>query len=113
MSRPAARVQKNLFVNSAKIEKGRSARAPPFDSHTTNLLLRWGDHVLGGLGHAELDYGLGLDLDGCAGLGVAADARLALRLDEPADAGDDENAVLLGFLEIGRASCTQRLYPLR
>ncbi len=37
----------------------------------------------------------------CAGLGVAADARLALRLDEAADAGNYEYAVLLGFLDCG------------
>ena len=65
------------------------------------LLLRRGDHVLGGLGHAELDHRLGLDLDGLAGLGVAAHARLAIRLDQAADAGDYEYAVLLGFLDGG------------
>jgi hypothetical protein len=63
------------------------------------LLLGGRDDVLGGLGHAELDHGLGLDLDGCAGLGVAADAGLALCLYEAADAGDNEDAVLLGFLD--------------
>jgi protein-S-isoprenylcysteine O-methyltransferase Ste14 len=63
------------------------------------LLLRWGDRVLGGLGHAELDHRLGLDLDGFAGLRVASDAGLALRLHQAADAGNHKYAVLLGFLD--------------
>ncbi len=44
---------------------------------------------------------LALILMACAGLGVAADAGLALRLHETADAGDYEDAVLLGFLDCG------------
>ena len=65
------------------------------------LLLGRSDDVLGGLGHAELDNGLGLDLDGRAGLGVAANAGLALCLYQAADAGNHEYAVLLGFLDGG------------
>ena len=65
------------------------------------LFLRWGDGVLRGLGHAELHYRLGLDLDGLAGLRIAPDARLALCLYKAADAGDYEDAVLLGFLDGG------------
>ena len=44
---------------------------------------------------------LALILMACAGLGVAADARLALCLHETADAGNYEDAVLLGFLDGG------------
>ena len=67
----------------------------------TKLLLRRSDGVLGDLGDAELDDGLGLDLDGFAGLGVAAETSLALCLDELADAGNGELTVLLGFLDGG------------
>src|SRR3984885_2723884 len=65
------------------------------------LLLGGGNDVLCSLGYAELDDGLGLDLDGLTRLRVAADAGLALCLDEAADAGDDEDTVLLGFLDGG------------
>jgi hypothetical protein len=65
------------------------------------LFLYGCDGVLRDLGDAELDHGLGLDLDGLAGLGVATEASLALSLDELADAGDGELAVLLGFLDGG------------
>src|SRR5882672_11287343 len=65
------------------------------------LLLRRRDGVLCSLGYAELDHGLGLDLDQLAGLRVAADAGFALGVHQPAEAGDGEYAVLLGFLDRG------------
>ena len=67
------------------------------------LLLRRRDCVLGSFGDAELDHGLGFDLDGLAGLGVASEAGLAICLDQFSDAGDGELAVLLGLLD-GRLS---------
>src|SRR6185312_16782583 len=77
---------------------GRCAPAFCVKLESQELLLGRSDRVLRGLGDAELDDGLGLDLDGLAGLGVAADAGLALRLDELAESGDGELAVLLGLL---------------
>src|ERR1700734_4440229 len=65
------------------------------------LLLDRSDGVLGDLGDAELDHGLGLDLDGLAGLGVATEASLALCLHQLADAGNGELAILLGLLDGG------------
>src|ERR1039457_2289385 len=62
------------------------------------LLFRRSDGVLGDLGDAELDHGLGLDLDRLAGLRVAAHACLAFCLHQLADAGNGELAALLGFL---------------
>jgi len=49
------------------------------------------DRVLGGLGDAELDDALGLDLDLFAGLGVAANAGGAVFEDELADARKGES----------------------
>src|SRR5260370_29007264 len=46
--------------------------------------------VLEGLGGAQAHHGLGLDLDGLAGLRVAAHARLAVGFHRAADIGDDE-----------------------
>src|SRR5579862_7107947 len=65
------------------------------------LLLDWSDDVLGSLGYAELHDGLGLDLDGRAGLRVAANAGLALCLYETADSRDDEYPVLLCLFDGG------------
>src|ERR1700761_2202059 len=67
----------------------------------SELLLGRSDRILRGLRDAELDDGLGLDLDGLAGLGVAADAGLALRLNELAESRNGELAVLLGLLDRG------------
>ena len=55
------------------------------------------------LGYAELDDSLGLDLDGLAGIWGLRPRRvtLALCLDELADAGDGELAVLLGLFDCG------------
>jgi hypothetical protein len=57
--------------------------------------------VFGDLGDAELDHGLGLDLDGLSGLGIATEAGLALCLHQFADAGNGELAVLLGLFDCG------------
>src|SRR5689334_23749823 len=51
-------------------------------------LLLGGDRVLGGLGDAELHYGLGFDLDGFASLRIASHAGLAMRLYQPAQSRD-------------------------
>src|SRR5271165_28899 len=63
-----------------------------------SALLLGSDRVLGGLGDAELHHGLGLDLNGLAGLRIASDAGLAVRFHQPAEAGHYEHAVFLGFL---------------
>ena len=49
--------------------------------------------------HPEFHHGLGGDLDGFAGLRIAADARLALLLHELPDAGEGELSVFLHFAE--------------
>src|SRR5664279_4466103 len=99
-------MQKNSGQARGKL-KGGSSRASPFVLQWGKLLLGGGNDVLGSLGYAELDNGLGLDLDGRAGLRVAADAGLALCLNEPADAGDDKYAILLGFLDGGLSQQVQ------
>jgi hypothetical protein len=68
-----------------------------FNAATLALLLFGGDGVFGGLGYTELDYRLGLDLDGFAGLGVTAYAGFAVGFHQAAEAGDYEDAVLFGF----------------
>src|SRR5207302_2682025 len=72
----------------------------PFAEKEVKLLLG-GDRVLRSFRDAELHDGLRLDLDGFAGLRIAASAGLAVRLHQAAEAGNDENATLLGF----RNSC--------
>jgi len=61
-------------------------------------LLGTEDRVLRGLGDAELHHTLGLDLDGFAGLGVAAHAGGAVLQHQLADAGQSESIlrVLVG-----------------
>src|SRR3954468_5391360 len=71
-------------------------------------LLLGGDRVLSGLGHAELHNRLRLDLNGFTGLRVASDARLAVRLHQTSDAGNDEYAVLLSFLDRGVGQVLQK-----
>src|SRR5579859_3509754 len=78
-----------------------------FATRRPRLLLDRGDDVLGSLGYAELNHGLGLDLDRRAGLRVAANAGLALCLDEAADARDDEYPVLLGLLDGRFGECVE------
>src|SRR4029077_13156372 len=57
------------------------------------------NRILEGLGRAQTHHGLGLDLNRFAGLGVAAHARLAVRLHNAADSRNDEFArAALGFL---------------
>ena len=69
---------------------------PAFKIALYNLLLG-GDRVFCGLGDAELYNGLRFDLDGFAGLRVASYASFAMRLHPTAQAGNNEDAVLLGF----------------
>src|ERR1700730_5328664 len=60
-------------------------------------LLQYG--VLERLGRAQADYGLRLDLDCLASLWIAAHTRLAVRLDDAADARNYElTRSALGFL---------------
>src|SRR5580692_9336979 len=87
-------VRKSSLKSSLK-NNGEKRKAPLRLSAVRQKLLLYGsDDVLGGLGHTELDNCLGLDLDGCASLWVAANAGLALCLHETADAGDHEDAIL-------------------
>src|SRR5690606_9800605 len=66
------------------------------------LLLRAGDRVLGGLGHAELHDLLGGNLDRRAGGGVAAHARLAAHENELAQAGNGEAVLRVLVGELGK-----------
>jgi len=99
-------MQKNAGAHKDKRKRG-GPKTSSFVLQCGQLLLGGSDDVLGSLGYAELDNGLGLDLDGRAGLRVAADARLALCLYEAADAGDNKHAVLLGFLDGGLSQQVQ------
>ena len=58
------------------VRPGAAVPQPP----SKLLFLRRRDAVFRCLGHAELDHGLGLDLDRFAGLRITTDARLALSL---------------------------------
>src|SRR5579863_6612811 len=80
-------------------EKGEKPRLLPFLGQSGTLLLGGGNDVLCSLGDTELHHGLCFDLDGLARLRVAADSGFALRLHQAADTGNDEDAVLLGFLD--------------
>src|ERR1039458_3018642 len=81
-------------------KQGETAQLNLIEGRAAPGLLLWrSDGVLGDLGDAELDHGLGLDLDRLAGLRVAAHARLAFRLHQFADAGNGELAVLLGLFD--------------
>jgi len=80
--------------------KGRTEPAFVIDLEWRELFLG-SDRILGGLGYAELYHGLSLNLDGLASLRIASDARLAVRLHQPAQAGNHEYAVLLGFFDGG------------
>jgi hypothetical protein len=90
-------------VPEAETERGETRGFSPSVEQFEKLLLRRSNNVLGRLGHTELDNRLGLDLDGLAGLGVAAHASLALCLHQAADSRNNEDAVLLGLLD-GRLS---------
>src|ERR1700675_2710420 len=73
-----------------------------------STLLLGGDRVLRGLGDAELHDGLSLDLDGFTGLRVASHASLAVRLHQTAEAGNNEDAILLGFFDSGIGQLLQK-----
>src|ERR1700677_2691483 len=103
-SRRAYRVRLNPTERRVgrKTKRGERHALPFFPCTLREELLLWRrDNVLGGLGHAELHHGLGLDLDGLAGLRVAAHASLALGLHQTADTGDYEHPALLGLLDGG------------
>src|SRR5499426_1923424 len=70
--------------------RGPPARLP--------VLLLAKHRVLQALREAELAHALGRNLDGLTGLRIAADARLAIREDQLAEARQEEDAALLGFL---------------
>jgi hypothetical protein len=86
--------------------KGRTEPAFVIDLAWRELFLG-SDGILGGLGYAELYHGLGLNLDGLASLRIASDTRLAVRLHQPAQAGHNEYAVLLGFFDGGISQLLQ------
>src|SRR5258708_1391615 len=79
-------------------EKPKAGLSRPSNINITQTLRLLGsDRVLGSLGDAELYHGLRLDLDRFARLRVASNAGLAVRFHQPAEAGHNEHAVLLGF----------------
>src|SRR5215831_7522619 len=74
--------------------RGRGVRA-------TRELLLGSDRVFRRFRDAELDHGLGLDLNGFTGLGIAAHAGFAMRLYQAAESGHHEDTVFLGLLDRG------------
>src|SRR5215470_17602822 len=70
--------------------RGPPARLP--------VLLLAKHRVLQALREAELAHALGGNLEGLAGLRITADARLAVREDQLAEAGQEKHAALLRFL---------------
>src|SRR6266446_1922943 len=113
------RVMERLFADSKK-NRGRTrqlgwrVRQPPTPQARVVSVARpanpnWAQPelreggVLEGLGSAQAHHGLGLDLDGLAGLRVAAHARLAVGFHRTADIGDDEfsrSALALSYRQL-------------
>src|SRR5438552_10918702 len=73
------------------------------------LLLGWNDRVFRGFGYAELYYFLGWNFDGLARRRVAPHSRFAIHANQPADARQHENAVLLHFVDRHAAQAIQKL----
>src|SRR5712692_5957300 len=88
--------QKTVFQTRGRdTHAGQNAIPPGMRPHRSNAQrrARLAEHsVFEGLGWAQPHDGLGLDLDGLAGLRVAAHARLTVRLHRTAQPGDDELA---------------------
>ena len=89
----------NYACVRAEAAERRVKRHLPNSKPIGRLFFRRSDGVFCSLCDAELDHGLGLDLDGFAGLRVATKACLAICLNQFADAGDGELAVFLCFLD--------------
>src|SRR5262249_2814475 len=86
------------MVAEARDETGTAAgrgRGPPA---RLPVLLLAKHRVLEALSEAELAHALGGNLDGLAGLRITADARLAIREDQLAEARQEKYAALLRFL---------------
>src|SRR5581483_7849031 len=92
-------IQFSMAVFEGKTTK--AGRAPAFHYKGNQELLLGSDGVLGGLGDAEFHHRLRLDLDRFAGLRIAANASLAVRLHQASQAGHHEDAVLFGFFNSG------------
>jgi len=103
MSAPAAQNSVPAAIPAAK-QKGRRSSRPLVQCDKKKLLLRR-DCILRSLGYAELHHGLGLNLNRLAGLRIASHAGFAVRLHQAADAGNDENTILLGAREMPLRSC--------
>src|SRR5258705_120777 len=76
------------------VEDGRDELRGDFQ----RLRLDDDDRPLQALREAEFAHTLGRNLEGLAGLWITADARLAIREDQLAEARQEEHAALLGFL---------------
>src|SRR3989338_10846846 len=83
-------------VAEARVGRGAAEGARPAARGPVLLLAK--HRVLEALGETELAHALGRDLDGLAGLWVAADPRLAVREHELAEAGQHELPALLRLL---------------
>lgn len=81
---------------AAKTPAPNVAGASPQETRVPARLLE--NRVLESFGGAKANDCLGLDLNRFARGGIAAHARLAMRLDRAPDAGNDELARALGFL---------------
>src|SRR5579864_5359068 len=79
----------------------RPAGSRPSLKRKSRMLFLGRDRVLRGFRDAELHNGLGLDLNGLAGLRVASHAGFTVRFHQAANAGNDEYAALLGFFNRG------------
>src|SRR5262245_6800813 len=84
--------------------RGPPARLP--------VLLLAKHRVLQTLREAELAHALGGNLEGLAGLWIATDARLAIREDQLAEARQEEDAALLGFLRRQRERLAEDTFGL-
>src|SRR2546426_55227 len=82
-------------TSSGSVSRTTAGRGPP---ERLPVLLLAKHRVLQALREAELAHTLGRNLEGLAGLWIPADARLAIREDQLAEARQEEHAALLGFL---------------
>src|SRR5579871_3172062 len=89
-------------------KKSKAGSGPAFNTNSKSTLLLGGDRVFCGFGDAELHDRLCLDLDRFARLRIASDAGLAMRLYQAAEAGDDEDSVLLGLFDCGVGEVLQK-----
>ena len=97
---------KNEVVESLYRRKKAGALRRLLNSAGTKLLLGC-DGVFRSFRDAEFHHGLGSDLDRLTGLRIASHAGLAVCLHQAAEAGNDEDARLLGLFDRGLCKCVE------